>query len=250
MNLNKLEKLEPYKEIIDGPACSGEEKKPLTRKERKLREQLKEQYNEITKELPTNPNFEEGVRQAVKEIRSCYRLDNHMRISKELINEWCHPGGYASTKSQAILSFYARIIGAIDKNIDNAQNWIDFRERFDKTDPEEERRKELLLKIRAKVIYGFIEDTENTWIDSELKKALKTYPTHNYFGELYKILKDENQVKSDVVNLCIAYNEGYASDDLKPDKIEMIYNSGKAKLLSQKAINEGEYQKAIKRVRK
>ena len=31
MNLNKLEKLEPYKEIIDGPSFSGEEKKRLTK---------------------------------------------------------------------------------------------------------------------------------------------------------------------------------------------------------------------------
>lgn len=250
MNLNKLEKLEPYKEIIDGPSFSGEEKKPLTRKERKLREKLREQYNEITKELPTNPNFEEGVRKAVKEIRSCYRLDNHMRISKELIKEASQPANYASRKSQAILSFYARIIGAIDKNIDNAQNWIDFSDRFKKTDPEEESRKKKLLTLRKKVVIGFEEDADKTWIESEIIKAISDYPTHSHFGELFQTLKDENEVKFDIIYLCIAYNEGYASDDLKPEKIEMIYNSGKAKLLSQKAINEGEYQKAIKRVRK
>ena len=68
-----------------------------------------------------------------------------MRISKELIKEASQPANYASRKSQAILSFYARIIGAIDKNIDNAQNWIDFSDRFKKTDPEEESRKKKLL---------------------------------------------------------------------------------------------------------
>ena len=253
MNLNKLEKLEPYKDFdgsISGSMPSDEQKKPLTRKERRLREKLEAEYKEIVSELPKKPNFEEGVRQAVKEIRSCYRFDNYMKISDALIQSFSHPGDYVMTKAHAIISFYARIIGAIDKNIDDAQNRIDFRERFDDTNPEAERRKQKLLNLREKLVIGFEEDADKTWIESEIIKAISDYPTHSHFGELFQTLKDENEVKSDVVYLCIAYNEGYASDNLKPEKIEMIYNSGKAKLLSQKAINEGEYQKTIKRVRK
>ena len=122
--------------------------------------------------------------------------------------------------------------------------------RFDDTNPEEERKKQKLLKLRENVINGFKEDADKTWIENEIIKALSSYPTHNHFGELFQTLKDENEVNSTVVNLCIAYNEGYNSYNVGLDKIEMLYNSGKAKLLSQKAINEGEDQKAIKRIRK
>ena len=249
MIINKTERFYPYYEIIDGCGCSIV-KKEETKKEIKLKKKLNNEYNELVKNLPKKKDFKDTMRQAVKEIKSCYKLDTHMRISRELINSSSQPGDYSMIKNKAILSFYAMVIGAIDKNIDSAQNWIDFGERFNKPDSLEEIRKQKLLNLRETVVFDFNQEVNNLWIDSKIKEALSVYPTYNYFGELYQTLKYNNEISSDVINLCIAYNEGYSSGDLNPDDIRSLYNNEKAKLLTEKSINEGEYQKAIQRIRK
>lgn len=248
MYLNKLENLEPYKEIDGGPDCSS---RPETKKERKQREKLEKQAKSLINELPKTENFEIGTRKAVKEIKSYNQYSIHIEMQKILRGSFLRPENYVIMVNKGWFDFYVRFIGAIDKNLDSTQNRIEFEERFKRTSPKYETRKQELLTLRNKVLKGWREETVSSWIDNEIDTALNTYPTHSVLGKLYEKLKHENEVEDNVINFCLAYNEGYISgEDLSPEEIEAEYDKGIAELKEAKERNKEEYSKQIVKIRK
>ena len=260
MNLNKLEKLEPYKDIDGDLGISygigmDEINLNLTGKQRRLLEKLETQKEQIEKNFPnTKEDFKTGVRQAVKNIKTCYKYDTNVKIQKELIKHESHIGTYYHTKSNSEFELYGRFIGAIDAKLDSIQNSIEVEKCFNRTDPNLNNKKQELLTLREKVVNGYLKETDtNIELYKILIETIKNYPSYTKFGELYQEIT--YGIGPHVMNLvtyfCSSYNDGYANGVyLSTEELEEEYENSILALSKEKERNQEEYNKQIKRIRR
>lgn len=234
--INKLEPIEPYKELFGGGGGSSkkttQEEKKLTISEKIKQNKNKKLEQKLEKAIPEKENFETTIRQKVKNINTYYNYEIYQEKKKEETGISIYPAKY-KYKESALYEFYITMIGAIDKEIETINGWIEFDKSFNNSFTKKEQIKKNLFNLRNKIIEDLKKEVTPQTI--ELEDLSLAYPLYSHFDELCK--KDfGNRFSLEETKLAFikAYSEGYLAFISKPEDLVEIYKENRKNLVQEK----------------
>lgn len=257
MNINRLEKIKPYLDIIDGPISSGREKKEITKKEERELKKIEKKEKELEENIPKRNDIKKEIRQAVKDIKICNEYLTNQLIKKEYTNVLSTTANYTTAKNKALFNFFGTFLGAIDAMLITTDSSITYEKNFNRNSTKLNIKKRDLLTFRNEVVEGCkkeIDEKQNKKSTYKLLlEAIETHPSYMLFTALYEKIKmgDTITTVDSVIDFISAYNKGYQTGtSLTIQELKEEYIYGTSQVMQDKIKNEETYSKTIARIRK